>query len=462
MAERKWNELPYDLWLHIADFVWPSCYKFRDWVDTNKLSNVTLSKCSKAVDFLLNNPDRADIASLCSNENPKAQLLLWYKPYNINWYLLNCNEAHWVFTFISNFEADILKTHTYSPKIESITHYPGDIVKVTYQGDESITSKCHIRNLCGVCRNLHPKLTIFLKQYPELIYWYDLSKNPTTETVQFLFENQDKIDWYAFSANTCPLVIKFLSQNVNKIKWDMLSSNTSPQAIELLKLHPNKINWSELSYNECPQAIELLLLHPDKINLYAVIFHCRLHQSIKLLEAKFGDIDLIELASNSRDYISLDLTFVMNHIDDLLAQHSHPRYFEVLSHIPHYKAINILKQHPDKIDWIAINENPCSEAIELIQEYKMFMWNRFIYNKSHRTVDILFEHINSIDLSLFIKGLCLHTDNERAMRFLLDKTFPIEKLDIPDSSIDLLFEVDDVTTQIKNIKLLKSFNIICR
>jgi ribosomal protein L24E len=72
-----------------------------------------------------------------------------------------------------------------------------------------------------------------------------LSLNPNA--IALLKENPDKINWYNLSRNKNAEAIALLKENPLQIDWTMLSLN--PNAIELLKANPDKINWTYLSSN---------------------------------------------------------------------------------------------------------------------------------------------------------------------------------------------------------------------
>lgn len=436
---KSWNELPFEVWLHIANFLWSPCYKFVDWVDVTKLRNSALSKCPKSIDFLLSHLDRVVIYSICDNPNPKAQLLLWHAPYDIDWAALCCNKAHWAFTFIANFETDLSKHHKYDDNVNNvITHYPEGTrvihIPDTFMGEvQIITSKSHFEHLTSICFSSHPRLVEFLMLHPELMNWSHLSQNPH------------------------PNVIKLLKINENKIDQDELSSNTSSEAVKLLSKRP-WINWYKLSSNPSVEAIALLKQFPYRINVYTVAVSNTCPQSIELLEARFDQINWVMLAINIHNLTPHSLEFLLNHIDNVLDCVNNSRYFEALSKIPHSKAIDVLRRNPDKIVWNNLIRNPHDDAIELIKEYNMINWNSLANNKSHQIADMMISKADTINPRILISGLHWRTDYEVVMRFLMKPHINLFDLSI-NSLPDYFFELDDVATELQNIKLLRSFNI---
>lgn len=51
--------------------------------------------------------------------------------------------------------------------------------------------------------------------------------------LQLLKEKPERINWYFLSKN--PNTISFLKENIDKIDWDELSANTNPEAIQMLR-----------------------------------------------------------------------------------------------------------------------------------------------------------------------------------------------------------------------------------
>ena len=94
-----------------------------------------------------------------------------------------------------------------------------------------------------------------LKQNPDKIDWYHLSRN--SSTIKLLEQNLDKIDWCNLSSN--PSAIELLKQNHHKISWIMLSSN--PSIFE--------IDYQAIKYQLDPLKKELMeyCYHPSRVNL---------------------------------------------------------------------------------------------------------------------------------------------------------------------------------------------------
>lgn len=144
MTERdiKWVALPCDLWLHIAKFVIPICYKFDDWIDATKIRKEHISQHPKAVEFLLANPDRGKLRYLIKNANPRVQKILWTQYDNISWTELSTNCGSWVYSFMKDILSDPV---------------------LNYQ------------KLKHISRNTNPKFIEYLSTHINLINGYELS-----------------------------------------------------------------------------------------------------------------------------------------------------------------------------------------------------------------------------------------------------------------------------------------------
>lgn len=199
---------------------------------------------------------------------------------------------------------------------------------------------------------------------------------------------KDDLDWSILSANPCAIDLlkekieeeKSMNKeeynklsNDKKVNWLKLSMN--PEAIDILKKYPKDIVWCSLCDNKNPQVVDMILerieyekqLPPypddsddedneddednkDKNGLYRIWFdrlcYCEHPQIIDLLRER------IELEKNSEYYMTLNDNEKIDWIQ--LSSNSHP------------KAIKLLSENKDKIDWLTLSENP--GAIELLIE----------------------------------------------------------------------------------------------
>ncbi len=80
--------------------------------------------------------------------------------------------------------------------------------------------------------------------------------------VELLREFPDRIDWYELSKCDVPLVIPFIRENLDKVFWTEISANSI--MIDILRENPDKINWIYLSGNSA--AWDMLLTQPELID----------------------------------------------------------------------------------------------------------------------------------------------------------------------------------------------------
>ncbi len=184
-------------------------------------------------------------------------------------------------------------------------------------------------------KNVHSvEVLEYLKEnhYNQIIHSQYLSKNSNKQALELLKANPSKIDWYLLSLNTNDEAISLLKQNPDKIVWNFISLNSNSKALEMLKENPDKINWNYLCENSNPIALELIKENPDKINWH----------NLSLNE----NPDAIRLLKENPSKINWDR----------LCLNENP------------EAIRLLKENPSKIDWenLCLNKN----AIDLLEENK--------------------------------------------------------------------------------------------
>ena len=235
----------------------------------------------------------------------------------------------------------------------------------------------------------NPNAIELLKANPKRIYWKLLSRNPNA--IELLTANQDNIDWDELSAN--PNAIELLTANQDKIYWSALSLN--PNAIELLKANPEKINWEMLSTN--PNAIELLKSNIDEINWSALSVN---PNAIDLLRENMDEIDWEEFMTNPNA-----IGLIKENLDEVIDNYGlyglsanqnteaiellqkYPKYISEpaieLSGNPNPKAIELLRDNINIIDWRVLSRNPSLEAIKLLREHpKKIDWKLLSANPS--------------------------------------------------------------------------------
>jgi ribosomal protein L24E len=234
----------------------------------------------------------------------------------------------------------------------------------------------------------NPYAIELLKKNPDKINWLLLSSNPGA--IQLLKENPDKINWHELSLN--PAAIQLLKENPDKINWAMLSEN--PNAIYLLRKNPDKIDWGHLSIN--PNAIELLHKKSKEVDSNGNPNRCyygtfnKKNISIDylgrnpILTPRLHDC---KCPDNNRDPCSnYNFNVSINAIYVNLYKDSDRNFWIDLSRRPN--AIDLLKQYPDRIDWINLSHNSNPDALELLQQNPdKIVWQKLSKNPNIFEID---------------------------------------------------------------------------
>jgi hypothetical protein len=203
----------------------------------------------------------------------------------------------------------------------------------------------------------------YIKNTYDRISWYNLSSNPNaihllekqiekekqlTDTQLSRIEKHYKIDWTQLSGNKN--AIHLLKANPIKIVWNEFASNKNLD-IELLKTKienekkgitvefDKRINYKKLWKNPNTKVITLLLeLYPLNINWQAI----------------------------SENTNSIAIQRIKIHIEEKKAKETSINWFYLSELSRNPKAINILIENPDVIDWQYLSSNP--KAIALLEE----------------------------------------------------------------------------------------------
>ena len=213
-----------------------------------------------------------------------------------------------------------------------------------------------------LCKN--PGAIALIKQNPDKINWYLLSSNPCA--IELLEENPDKIDWDELSLN--PAAIQLLKQNQDKINWNMLSTN--PNAIKLLKQNPYKIDWGYLSSN--PNAIQLLYNKRKNGDYPFKWYYGAFYENTISLDYLAENPLLIPIfhkgdcQNSNHPYDRVCFQISSNAIYVNIYENSNIHFWVDLSKNPN--AIDLLKEHPDKINWSNLSKNPNPTAMGILEQ----------------------------------------------------------------------------------------------
>jgi len=200
----------------------------------------------------------------------------------------------------------------------------------------------------------------------------------------------EDINWNWFSKNTHPDAVHMIEQHIysKQLSWSFISAN--PSATYLLKKYPEKINKTYLNSN--PEAIVLLEEHPGWI-------------IPEILACNKNGGRLLKTAVNCKRY-----------------------YWNNLCSNPSLRAINIIKNNYDKIDFEGLSKNTntevipiirtnidkcdCSELsrnpimIPLLREYpNKIKWGYLFGNNSEEAMELIKENIDKLSETGVSTGL---------------------------------------------------------
>lgn len=412
-------------------------YKFVDWVDFKQLSNESISEHPKSVDFLIANPERINVEFLNYNPNPRVQLILLSKPFDICWTFHSSNK--WSHEFIINFETAIceIQPDILNQGITKSVHQHSDgykIVKFSYgnnpEKDREMKSIDFHKEIERASLIEHPDIIKFLKIHPELIDWEYLSSNEHPDAVELLESNLEKVSWDDLALNKCPRAIAIFAKNPEKIHIDLFSCNEHPDAIKLLRRYPDKIDWYLLSGNSCSDAIKLLKQNYNRIHWDLLIYNVS-PEVPNILACNDIDFNMWGLINSRGDYERLSsiqhpaIIRRLRHEPSLIS-------WDRMSMNPHNSAISLLKSQPDNICWYNLSSNPNPRAIKMLAANpEKIEWGRLSNNSNIAGTKDIFSPTNAA----FIK----FGDIEH----------------IPDH----FFEIDEELTRYRRGRFLLSFNI---
>ena len=229
---------------------------------------------------------------------------------------------------------------------------------------------------------------------PGIISYSSFSANP--RAIQILEEEPDSINWSQLSTN--PAAIHLLEKNLDKINWALLSRN--PAAIHLLEKNLDKIDWSELSGN--PAAIHLLDKHPDDIIwsilcgntspdvsiMFEKYIHKRKYFDWHKLSKNPHAMSIIEFEWQVTNAASWFLKWLCCFSGEIYCKID----WDALCANTNPKAIQMLEENFDKINWKIMSSNPA--AIHLIERYpEKIHWSELSSNTAAGAMRLLENHL---------------------------------------------------------------------
>jgi hypothetical protein len=215
-----------------------------------------------------------------------------------------------------------------------------------------------------------------LRENKNKIDWEKLSQNENDYAIEILKENLDKINSFHLSRNESDKAIELLKENPDKIDWVELSGNSNLNVMELLKENPDKIDWGSLSIND--NAIDLIKEKPDKIDWYHLSQNIN---AIELLKENYLD----EKTDIWWSFLSENASAMEILIDNYFGDQNCNICWDRFSRNENPEALDFLKEHQDKINWVELSLNPSIFQLEKKEE-----------------IEEKIENINKVLISIFL------------------------------------------------------------
>lgn len=246
-----------------------------------------------------------------------------------------------------------------------------------------------------------PILNFTSEDYSDnVIYKYPLSRN--VAAIDLLTRQQDLIDWDGLSEN--PAAIDLLKANLDKVEWYWFSGN--PAAIDILKENPDKIDWDRFS-KVCSDE-EYLWKNIDKIVWHKLARNPHATNVLRWF--------LNSLIPESKETFNVKNLNILNH-DYIL-------FWSNISENP--AAIDILKENPDKMNWVHLCLNTSPDAIKMLEANQdKIHWNCLSLNPA--AIHLLKNNRDKLSIS------CLNSNPYDYLREKIDhfnslKLFPKSRL----------------------------------
>jgi len=231
--------------------------------------------------------------------------------------------------------------------------------------------------------------------------WFHLSENPNDQALAWLQENPTKVDWSTLSANTNDKAIALLKENRDRVNWWYLSGNSHEYAIQLLKENPFKISW----YNVCDELF-ISRLKEDPKNLR----YCLSNEDEENGELNETKTQFWRFASKNPHENSIAL----------LKENPHRIDWSCLSFNSSDWAICQLRENPDKIgSGLSLNTN--ERAMDLLLEVsktrpEIIEWQWLCKNTSQKAMDILYENQDKIQWGFLSQNPAIFYDGSYVLK----------------------------------------------
>jgi hypothetical protein len=193
--------------------------------------------------------------------------------------------------------------------------------------------------------------------------------------------------------------------DINNLCWKRLSRN--PNAINLLKQNLDKIDISRLLDN--PNILDIIYL------IDTTLLEKELNRFSKSSSTHtISNINAIELLKNHQNKICWHQLSINPYAVQILKNNSLAIDWDLLSMNKNPEAIELLKENPKKINWALLCYNTTNEAIELLkQNPKKINWSSLSNNTNPEAIKLLKENYKKINWSNLSRN-----SNDEAIKIL--------------------------------------------
>jgi len=363
-------------------------YKIRSWVNVKALNMELLSMNVNALDFFEKNPEwihknlsknpspkmiywlennfhlfsKEMISILSLNKSQRVIDFLIKNPHLIDWELICINSNHKVIELL---------------ELEENFHFINFTNLSLNTGAISLLEKHpHLMNGNNVSSNTGA--ISLLEKYPHLINGNILSRNPNA--IPFLEKNPHFINGDILERNPNPNAQILLEKNTNQCyrALSLESFGSSSKSKNEDKPIINEMNeylyWKKLSKSSDPKDIKLLEKNIDKINI-PILCENTHSDAIQLLKKIIHEGRYENLLINNR-----------NINWDRLCSNTNPN------------VIDILKEHPTKINKYNLSKNPSDNAIDyLMENIHMVDWKGVSRNSNPRIIQLIEDNLDNVN-----------------------------------------------------------------
>lgn len=235
--------------------------------------HISTNPSTKAIDFLIQNPQYIDWDYISYNRSSNIGLLFDKYKRSINWNMICFNESSSKFlsSNLDRINWYILSSNESDDAIDLMEEYPENVCYSALSHNKNPRAINLLKdNLCRVNwvgLSSNPNALELLRENPDQIYWHELAYNPNPEALELMEENIENMNKHMMGNN--PALLPWLRDNLEYVCWSSICQKAkTPEMFQFIRDHIQYADWVELSSN--PYAGDLLKEFPNKITMEAL------------------------------------------------------------------------------------------------------------------------------------------------------------------------------------------------